>query len=103
MEKRQKVHLKQFKEQGWCDSDTWSLDFAFVKFIYPRLKRFRELTFSHPAYMTDTEWKKILDEMIEGFEIASDEKRYFCAKKEDDEKIQKAFDLFSKYARGLWW
>lgn len=47
--------------RGWDDSETWSLDQTILKFIYPRLHRFAELTVCYPdGYKTLEDWKNEL-------------------------------------------
>ena len=36
--------------RGWDDSETWSMDITFYKWLEPRLKRFQELNFAYPCY-----------------------------------------------------
>lgn len=104
MKKRLKRHLKQFEEQGWTDADTWSLDHSFAKYIAPRLKKFRELNNGYPGNLTEEKWNKILDEMIEGFEFAADENKYWDVDNDENfKKLEKALDHFKTYFRALWW
>lgn len=54
--------IKRFGQRlirGWDDSDTWSLDDSFYKWLSPRLKRFTELNFCYPGdkrYPTFESW-----------------------------------------------
>ena len=61
--------LKRFYQKitrGWDDSETWDLDSTFFKWIYPRLKRFKELNNGYPdRYEKFEEWDKELEKRIE--------------------------------------
>jgi len=48
----------------------------------------------------EKKWKKILQEMIEGFEIVAQDKVVVTA--EDEKKTLKALRHFSKYFNNLW-
>ncbi len=104
---RKKKFHKQFKEQGWTDMDTWSLDSAIARFILPRLKRFKELTIGVPNGFNDiAEWYAVLDQMILAFELmlAIDKPNYdFKNSKKDNVKIKRGLNLFVKYYLALWW
>ena len=92
-------------DNGFDDSETWSLDYTIARFIYPRLKRFREVTISTPANLSEQEWYDILDTMLDGFRLAvkRDDTKTLEEEKEQTESIQKALDLFAKYFFNLWW
>lgn len=93
----------QRKTRGWDDSETWSLDFKIAQWIYPRIKRFKELNNGHPSRLTEEEWDCIIQQMIDGFEIMADEQRYFWYSDEDGKKIKKAMELWYKWHEQLWW
>lgn len=102
-EKEEEYH-KQRLDNGFDDSETWSLDYTIACFIYPRLKRFRELTIGIPAGLSEQEWYDILDTMLDGFYLAAtdDNTETPEEEKERTEIIQKALDLFAKYFLHLW-
>jgi len=81
--------------------DIFNLNHATAKFIVPRLKLFRERTYSYPMGLTPEKWKVILDDMIFAleFEINQWDKEYTD---KDFKRIQKGFKLFGKYFRDLW-
>ena len=91
---------KEFNERGFDSSITWSLDYGLIKFIYPRLKEYRETAFH---VISAPELEAAVDEMLEGFAIGLEEERYFGFDEEDQAKIQRAFDLLAEHRRGLWW
>ena len=51
----------QRRFRGFDDSETWSLDYTFIKWFYPRLKRFQEKLLKNPCYPSD---KKSFDVWI---------------------------------------
>lgn len=95
---RQQKWAEQREARGFDDTETWGLDNTIVKFVLPRLKRFREVVISHPHAMTMEEWKATLDEMIAGFEqmLDRDSSGY------DHEKADKGMALFAKWFHDLW-
>ena len=103
---------KKLKEQrmtrGFDDSETWNLDITIAKFIFPRLKAFKECNHGFPSSLTEKKWNKILDEMIEGFELycKKDEWEFEQDLNERNDKfakVNKSLKLFSKYFYNLWW
>ena len=103
---------KKYKEQrmtrGFDDSETWNFDITIAKFIVPRLKRFKECKNGYPARLTEKKWDKILDEMIEGFELHCTKDDWdfdpdLNARNEKLAKVNKALKNFSKYFYDLWW
>ena len=95
---------KNTKNKGlndFDDTETYSLFNTIAKFTLPRLKRFKEVTDSHPTDMTFEEWMIILDKIIESLEIIS--KDDFSFSHEKEAKIKEGTDLFGKYFTYLWW
>lgn len=92
--------------RGFDDTELWSLDCTITKFIAPRLKVFLEKTEQiedHPGNITFQEWKGILEQMIEGFEIYPD--HFNWSEEESDanwKKVDKALSLFHKWFFNLW-
>jgi hypothetical protein len=96
---RMDIWEEQFKERGFDDSCTWSLDYTIVEFILPRLKVFLE--FSKKS-TNDDEFHKDIEEIIKGFEVFMSED-YHVLDEDKNKLIQKSFDLLAENARGLWW
>lgn len=74
---------------------------VIAKFLVPRLKAFKECTNGFPSRLTEKKWNKILDEMIEGFELhcTKDEWEFeqdLNARNEKLAKVNKALKHFSK-------
>lgn len=99
---RWEKYTQQRLERGFDDSETWSLDGTIAKFIYPRLKVFIEDTKTigvYPSHLTFDKWINILEEMLKGFEILSQD----TERTDDEEKIiEKSLDLFREYFHSLW-
>ena len=94
-------YKKQRIERGFDDTETYSLFTTIAEFTLPRLKRFKELSNSHPTDMTFEEWMIILDKITESLEIISKDDYFFSQEKEA--KIKEGIDLFGKYFTYLWW
>lgn len=92
--------------RGFDDTEMWSLDCTIAKFIAPRLKVFKEQAEQiedHPGQITFQEWKGILEQMIEGFEIYPN--HFHWTEEESDanwRKVDKALSLFHKWFFNLW-
>ena len=97
---RKNLHLKQLKRQGWTDSDTWSLDITFARFIVPRLKRYK--TLYKKTCVADKNKLKDIDIMIEGFSLAASEK-HLTYNKSVCKKVEDALDAFKRSFFSLWW
>ena len=111
--KRLKKMLSDYEKQGWTDMDTWSLDCTFAKFMLPRLKRFKEIKNGYPSNIDDNPaggyskkaesiWNKIVDEMIEGFQLMADGKQ-FGGNDVQFKKMNRSLDLFREHFFSLWW
>lgn len=99
---RDLLFLFQRKVRGFDDSETWSLDYTFTKFILPRLKRFRDITPSIPSSYTSLEdWENALDKMINAFEILSKDDLQLTIDKSDE--IDEGLRLFVTHYKKLWW
>ena len=62
----------QRKTRGFDDSETWDLDYSFVRWLLPRLKRFSEVVGGYPAtdeYPTFESWKTELKHRVEQLEL----------------------------------
>jgi len=87
---------------GFNVEDTYSLDQSFAQWITPRLKYFRNNLHSYPCSLTKVEWQGVIDQMIEGFEIAANDDAYMGVSQEGFAKIDVALDLFKKHFYDLW-
>ena len=87
---------------GFNVEDTYSIDYAFGKWICPRLRYFKSNTHSFPYNMTEKEWDDILTEMLLGFKLVEDEYDYFDCDKEKVKMINRSLDLFKEHFYNLW-
>ena len=68
--KRTVKHFFQRRIRGFDDSETWDLDDEFYRWIYPRLKRFTEITMAYPmSYDNCKAWQKELNKRVKQLEI----------------------------------
>ena len=92
--------------RGFDDTEMWSLDCTIAEFIAPRLKVFleqAELIEDHPGQVTFQEWKSILEQMIEGFEIYPNHFHWTAEESDANwKKVDKALSLFHKWFFHLW-
>lgn len=102
-ESRKNMFLKQFKENGFSDADTWSMDTSISQYIVPMLKRFKQLTNGYPQGETEKTWKKKIDIMIKGFTLIADGEQYCCNDKKKMKQMEDGLDLFRKHFFSLWW
>lgn len=105
---RQKKYKEQRMTRGFDDTECWNLDITFSLFLIPRLKVFKELNDGYPArYHSIEEWNKILDEMIEGFELHSNKFNWDTADSNEENgnmaKVKRALKLFQENFFDLWW
>lgn len=101
-------HFFQRRIRGWDDKETWYIPTALAKWIVPRLKRFKEITNCYPPDLTEEKWDAILDEMIDGFELISDEDALYAFENKEEadriwDKVQHTMDLFHQYYNHLGW
>lgn len=93
---RAEEYKRQRIERGFDDTECWNLDTTILKFVLPRLKRFRECTIGYPPeFKTLEEWQECLEKMITSIEkIIND----------DNKGVDyEGFELFKKYFFNLWW
>lgn len=105
---RQKKYKEQRMTRGFDDTECWNLDITFSLFLIPRLKVFKELNDGYPArYHSIEEWNKILDEMIEGFELHSNKFNWDTSDSNEENgnmaKVKRAIRLFQENFFDLWW
>lgn len=107
IDSRKKLWLKQFKNRGWTNKELWNLDVSFANWILPRLIEFKKQTLSYPSkFKNVTQWKKVLQTMIDGFTIMATENEYFALPRTDKDKkfkkIKLSMSLFHEYVYDLW-
>jgi hypothetical protein len=94
----------QYSQYGFDDTCTWNLDLSIVKFILPRLKRFREVSNGYPARLNSmAEYHEVLDKIIKSFTIMDKQNQYLVAEEESDKEVKEGLHLFVEYLSDLWW
>lgn len=89
-------------------SETWNLDWTIIKFILPRLRRFRDVTNGYPCeFESLNEWKSVIDCMISGFEVGigseDDDGERICLSDSEQRRVDDSLQLLFKYFWCLWW
>ena len=88
-------------ENGFDESELWSLDYTIARFICPRLKQFSEDVISYPTGMTCEEWEDKLKQMVKAFEIIVDDNNWELDKEQVD-VVNNGLDLFREHFFSLW-
>ena len=74
MNKRQRKEWLKQHNRYFDPRETWSLDWTMAKFVYPRLKKFKEENIGFPhEFKTIDEWNEILDKMLFSFKVLKDD------------------------------
>lgn len=90
-DERKKEWQKQRIERGFDNTELWNLNYTMMKFMYPRIKAFREAFAGYPGCLnSEKEWEDILDKILDAFDI--------FLNKEDDTQTCTCSDL-----KGLEW
>ena len=94
--KRAEEYKKQRIERGFDDTELWNLDSTILKFVLPRLKRFKECTIGYPSsFNTYEEWIACLEKMINSIEAILEDSH--------EEADFEGFELFKEHFFHLWW
>lgn len=102
--------------RGYDDTAIWSLDNYLTRIALPVLKHYRankhgipliEGMENDPFEKQEAEWNRILDVMINAFQIMHDEDTDFKVRSDEDYKersrqIEEGLAYFAKHYRGLW-
>lgn len=102
--------------RGYDDTAIWSLDNYLTSITLPVLKWYRinkhgipwiENFQDKPFEEQETEWNRILDEMILAFQSLKDADEDFEVRssewhEQQNKQIEMGLALFAKYYRGLW-
>lgn len=96
----------QRRTRGWDDSETWSLAEPIARFIAPRLRRYREISYVYPYSATLDEWTRDLDLMIFAFDTIANDVDGSRDWQDDPAvslKVKYGLKLFTKRYLDLWW
>ena len=92
--------------RGYADSDLWSLDSYLSSWLPAALKQLKEDKHGYPGDLTEKKWDKILDQMIEAFEIDYKILEYEYKDLKDFKRLdkirRKGLQLFAEYYNNLW-
>jgi len=106
-------HIKRIKwfiqrgKRGYSDYDWWEMDTYLTSIILPMLRRLRANSCGFPVRaVTPERWDKLLDEMIECFELAEKIGGYIYETSEEMDIAYKMFQrkmrVFAKWFFCLW-
>ncbi|KXB08130.1 hypothetical protein AKJ56_01790 [candidate division MSBL1 archaeon SCGC-AAA382N08] len=91
---------------GYDQENWWQIDYNFLQVTIPQLKDLKEKHRGTPSEMTEEEWERTLQEIIDGFE---DGKKAIDLEFEDLEQgkqlrqnLHHSLKLFNKYFFDLW-
>lgn len=96
---REELFKQQRIERGFDDSETWSLDGTFSKFMLPRLERYREIT--KDMFDEQDDFNTKIDELIESLKLHTHCDGYIS--NETREQIKKGLRHLPEIYLGLWW
>lgn len=93
--------VKQLKDFGIEDSETWCLATSLISFLAPRLRRFQEI---HKYFNTDKELNGKLDKLVKAFDIMyEDEESVWRFSDREQATIDEGLKLLPELFFGLWW
>lgn len=103
-----KMYKKQRIENGFDDTETWSLDRTFALFMIPRLKRFIEVNNGIPFGETIESYNEKLQFIIYAFENYYATNKYYETSDDDERQklindVKQAMEYLSKLWFELWW
>jgi hypothetical protein len=91
---------------GFFPCDCWNLDHELAVWLVPRLKLFKINNHGYPYELTGDQWDALIDEMIVGFELKTQEWErrgdQFFLTPEEEVLVQRAFTLLGEYGQNLW-
>jgi len=91
------------EEQQFSDKELWNLDKTLAEYIYPRLKRFKEIVTGRPGgFETQEKWLNTLEQMIVAFELLSREDPVLFLKEDERKAVDKGLKHSYKYYNCLW-
>lgn len=102
-DKRLPNYDNQLVKRGWDDTELWSLDTTFLKFIISRLTVFIDANKGWPSDLSKDRWNIILQQMLDDFTYLRDHQYDAIHNSSGYEKsFNRAFDNFKKYFHHLW-
>lgn len=98
---RIEYYLDQIEERGFDNTELWSLDIPFVKFMIPRLIAYKEIVVPNLNFEDKDAFLKELNYIIKYFEIRAEDKEYNWDLK-IQKKVYKAYKMFADIIPSLW-
>ena len=110
---REEKFSKQRIEQGFDNSETWSLRDTIANFIVPRMILYKEIlesTGARSGYDGEKDIDgniineiEILEKIIKSFELVRRNEGSFILTDEEMKEYIEGIDLFSEYFLSFWW
>lgn len=107
-DKRQEEWSKERETYGFDERETWSLDYTFQLWFYPRLKMYDEINIVDTSYHkfehngeTYT-FQECIDYILKAFEESFKDDMWRF-NKELSQKVYTAYELVGKILPALWW
>lgn len=97
------IRIKWWYQRRTTGFDDWQiceLYHTITEFMLPRLKSFRFNNVGCPTNLTEEKWDKILESMINAFELIKEDKIIYS--EEEEKVIEKGLNLFRKWFFSLW-
>lgn len=104
--------IHHLMKKGYDEYATWETFYWFIDTMKPILQDYKRTMQGYPANMTEEEWNKIIDRMIELLNLMDERNEKYLAEeyskyplKGDTEREiakNKFFKLFSEYFYNLW-
>ena len=92
------------KVNGIPQHQLWGLDDTLLRYILPRIRAFRDMPrMGCPGGIDETEWERILDDMVDGFELMKihiDDSRALTRR--EWRQVVRTTSLFAKWWLHLW-
>jgi len=89
-------------KNGINDRDVWDFDAYLCDVIVKGLTILKKDQHGHPCDLTEKEWKKILNKIIRGFDLAKNSIIDPRLRAKNYQKIHSGFVLLEKYFFHLW-
>lgn len=86
--------------QGYSYDQIYSLDHTLARYMLPKLQGYKKHNNGYPSHLTEEEWDRHLDAMIQAMQIIIQEKHILDT--EACKKAQYGCELLGKHFLDLW-
>jgi len=100
-DRREPEYIQQRLENGFDDSETWSLRDTIALFIIPRLKRYEEI--ANETLERDPKLIKNINDFLIAMELISRDKGTCIFTEKEKKQVRKGLKNFHKIFMSLWW